>query len=67
MTNIPSYATLFGCSGLFLLVLIYNVYVGIKCRLNAYQWMCIVAMLAAVAMLMVIPIWVSLVDLNIVL
>jgi hypothetical protein len=63
----PEYATLFGCIGLFLLVTCYNVYVGIKNKISLYDWLYIIALIAAVAMVMVIPVWASLVELGFVL
>lgn len=62
-----SYVILFGCIGLFLLVTCYSVYIGIRNRLCLYDWLCIIASIAAVAMVMVIPVWVSLVELGFVL
>jgi hypothetical protein len=63
----PEYATLIGCIGLFLLVTCYNVYVGIKNKISLYDWLYIIALIAAVAMVMVIPVWASLVELGFVL
>lgn len=62
-----SYVVLFGCVGLFLLITCNSIYVGIRCRINLYDWLCVIASIAAVAMAMVIPVWVSLEELGFVL
>lgn len=57
VTRIPEYAILFGCTGLLLLVTVYNVYLGIRYKACLEDWLCIIGWIAAAAMVMVVPVW----------